>query len=189
MFINVTTSSYRFQTIEHSLYPRLAHSPEDAGGRWCTWSRRRLLTGVGLLAGALMVPVAKLRRSTAPPVSGAAAQPSGELYAGFLLLPEDAPVPPTVGYRGRNATPIMEELPGGPRGTAVTSAFVTAAALRAQVPFPLYTLRIVTASVRVSPNQGFLVKHTSGPIYEASVLYESLTPHGHWSPTVTITTI
>jgi hypothetical protein len=73
------------------------------------------------------------RPEKAPPATGA-----GEVWEGFVLLPEGAPIPPFV---RQVPTPILCQTDGGPEAEALrgeTLTFTELAPLRSLIRFPLY---------------------------------------------------
>jgi hypothetical protein len=105
------------------------------------WGRRRLLRQSLALAG-----LALLRRipgGTHAPRTAGSAPPrlgpgEGELWEGFVLLPEGAPIPPFV---RQVPTPILCQTDGRPEAEALrgeTLTFTELAPLRSLIRFPLY---------------------------------------------------
>jgi predicted DCC family thiol-disulfide oxidoreductase YuxK len=105
------------------------------------WGRRRLLHQSLALAG-----LALLRRipgGTHAPRTAGSAPPrlgpgEGELWEGFVLLPEGAPIPPFV---RQVPTPILCQTDGRPEAEALrgeTLTFTELAPLRSLIRFPLY---------------------------------------------------
>jgi hypothetical protein len=102
------------------------------------WGRRRLLQQGGALAALALLrrfpgdpPMARLEKD--PPATGA-----GELWEGFVLLPEGAPIPPFV---RQVPTPILCQTDGRPEAEALrgeTLTFAELAPLRSLIRFPLY---------------------------------------------------
>jgi len=105
------------------------------------WGRRRLLQQGGALAALALLrrlpggsPMA--RHEKAPPTPPAAG--AGELWEGFVLLPEGAPIPPFV---RQVPTPILCQTDGGPEAEALrgeTLTFTEPERLRSLIRFPLY---------------------------------------------------
>jgi hypothetical protein len=102
------------------------------------WGRRRLLQQGGALAALALLrrfpgdpPMARPEKD--PPAAGA-----GELWEGFVLLPEGAPIPPFV---RQVPTPILCQTDGGPEAEALRGEILTfteLAPLRSLIRFPLY---------------------------------------------------
>lgn len=123
-----------------------------------------------------------------PPIGGLRAQTQvGEIYAGFLLLPEGTPPPVTVRPPSVGAAPIiMEQLHGGPQPTTVPKQFSSAQDLAKAVPFPIFTLR--QAPDRTRPGSAWLVSHVSGQAFSASVSFQSYDSQlGVWADNVSVT--
>jgi predicted DCC family thiol-disulfide oxidoreductase YuxK len=105
------------------------------------WGRRRLLQQGGALAALALLrrlpgdpPMARPEKAPpTPPATGA-----GELWEGFVLLPEGAPIPPFV---RQVPTPILCQTDGRPEAEALrgeTLTFTELAPLRSLIRFPLY---------------------------------------------------
>jgi predicted DCC family thiol-disulfide oxidoreductase YuxK len=102
------------------------------------WGRRRLLQQGGALAALALLrrfpgdpPMARPEKD--PPAAGA-----GELWEGFVLLPEGAPIPPFV---RQVPTPILCQTDGRPEAEALrgeTLTFTEPERLRSLIRFPLY---------------------------------------------------
>jgi len=105
------------------------------------WGRRRLLQQGGALAALALLrrlpggfPMARPEKAPpTPPATGA-----GELWEGFVLLPEGAPIPPFV---RQVPTPILCQTDGRPEAEALrgeTLTFTEPERLRSLIRFPLY---------------------------------------------------
>jgi hypothetical protein len=97
----------------------------------------------------------------------------GELYAGFVLLIEGAPLPDFV-IPSRNGIPIVCGVGfgrGGPKATAVTKNIDTPQNLARMARLPLYTLGKLPDSFR--PAGGYQIEHESGEVFGASVNFDS----------------
>lgn len=111
----------------------------------------------------------------------------GELYAGFLLLPEGASIPAFV-RPPEMGIPIFCGVGvgrGGPRPTAMSKSLSTVADLKKEVGFPIYTLG--GAFRGLDPSAVNLIKHETGEIYAASVIFESIDKDRQSSEIVSIT--
>lgn len=130
-----------------------------------------------------------LARARSTIQEGVALQPpvEGELYAGFLLLPEGAPVPATVKY-SRLGIPIACGVGvgrGGPELTSVTKPVATPADLAREGHFPAYTLSKLPEGLR--PAGGYLIKHISGESFGGLLSFETHNAQTNsWEPTVRI---
>jgi hypothetical protein len=132
------------------------------------WSRRKFIRALGILGGAMLSPLYRFEGSR----SYAQSPSTGELYAGFLLLPEGAPVPASVKYP-ELGIPIVCGVGagrGGPEPTAASKRLETAEGLAKEVQFPIYTLGDLPDGLR--PAGASLIKHKSGDIFAASVNFE-----------------
>ncbi|MDH7475772.1 MAG: hypothetical protein QHJ74_17490 [Anaerolineae bacterium] len=90
--------------------------------------------------------------------------PLGEVYAGFLLLPDGAPVPPTVKYPERGMPTFCGVGAGrdGPEPTAVIKSFSTVTDLAREIAFPVYTLSKLTEGLRLAGAN--LIQHKTGEV-------------------------
>jgi len=115
-------------------------------------------------------------------------EPSGgELYGGFLLLPDGAPVPPIVRYPARGI-PIVCGVGvgrGGPNPTAVSKQLDTATDLANEVDFPVYTLKECVKELR--PSGANLIKYETGQVFAAAVDFQSYSKQAaKWETTASI---
>ncbi len=111
----------------------------------------------------------------------------GEIYAGFLLLPDGAPVPPNVKYpeRGMPTFCGVGAGRGGPTPTAVSKSFSTAAEMAREVDFPVYTFSKLPERLR--PAGANLIRHETGEVFAALVDFQSHNGRsGDWETTVSI---
>ena len=99
--------------------------------------------------------------------------PLGEFYAGFLLLPDGAPVPPTVKYPERGMPAFCGVGAGrdGPEPTAVITSFSTVTDLAREVAFPVYTLSTLPGGLRLAGAN--LIRHETGEVFAAVVDFQS----------------
>ena len=99
--------------------------------------------------------------------------PLGEFYAGFLLLPDGAPVPPTVKYPERGMPTFCGVGAGrdGPEPTAVIQSFSTVTDLALEVAFPVYTLSTLPGGLRLAGAN--LIRHETGEVFAAVVDFQS----------------
>jgi len=111
----------------------------------------------------------------------------GELYAGFLLLPDGATVPPTVKYPERGM-PTFCGVGAGQDGlepTAVIKSFSAVTDLAREVDFPVYTLSKLPEGLRLAGAN--LIQHKTGEIFAAVVDFQSHNKRsGDWETTVSI---
>jgi len=111
----------------------------------------------------------------------------GEFYAGFLLLPDGAPVPPTVKYPERGMPTFCGVGAGrdGPESTAVIKSFSTVTDLAREVAFPLYTLSKLSEELHLAGAN--LIQHKTGEVFAAVVDFQSHNRRsGDWETTVSI---
>jgi hypothetical protein len=140
------------------------------------WSRRSFLAAIGL-AGAAAVPVLGERRiglAGGPEARRDPAEPiRGERYAGFVLLPEGAPVPYDV-QAPRRESPILcgvGEGRGGPSVTAIHSKVRSEADLASEVGFPVYL--VAAAPAGLTPAGGDVLRYEDGEVFAASLDFQT----------------
>lgn len=147
-------------------------------------------------SGVLLPPLNKLRwldlfnqhvswgppETLLPPTSSL-----GEIYAGFLLLPDGAPVPPNVKYpeRGMPTFCGVGAGHGGPVPTAVSQSFSTAAEMAREVDFPVYIFSKLPERLRQAG--ATLIRYETGEVFAALVDFQSHNGRsGDWETTVSI---
>lgn len=130
-------------------------------------SRRKFIKSVAALGGAWLATassfaqsVGREMRSDSVVPASTQTSPEGELYAGFLLLPEGAPVPSTVRY------PEYDDL-----GALLGRFLGTAEDLAKEVGFPVRTFRKPPDGLR--PLGAGLSRLETGQIVAASIDFES----------------
>lgn len=139
-------------------------------------SRRDFIKALGVLGAVILTPFHRLTRTQEVQAAPAADNSLllGEVYAGFLLLSEDTPVPgfvrkPTVG------PPIVcgvETGKGGPKINAMLQSFDTLKELRKRINFPIYTLSSLPDQFH--PAGGYLLGYDTGQIYGVSLGYQAV---------------
>lgn len=135
--------------------------------------RRGFLKQIGLLfAGLLFLPrdlLDSITRRSAQ-AGGQPPPPGGELYAGFILLPDGAPVPSIV-QPAKLGIPVICGVGGAaPAPSGFTISRNTITDLLREGGVPLYSLREVPGRLRVSG--GYVLKHKSGETFAAVLNYE-----------------
>lgn len=137
------------------------------------FTRRDFIKVMGWLGGIILTPLGRLRRWESTDLARADAPPEGELYAGFLLLPEGTPIPPMVSP-SELGVPIMCGVGvgrGGPHPTAVTKYMNTHHDLAQEVSFPVYTFYKLPGHLRAAG--AHLIKHETGEVFSAAVNFDS----------------
>ncbi len=150
-------------------------------------------TGAALFAGMSdLIPEAQLRwpaQARSPSGSSGIAYASplsvGELYAGFILLPDGAPVPAFV-------KPSRRGIPDGcgvgradPKIVAVIKSFARVEDVASEGRFPVYTFSKLPDGLR--PRGGNLIKHPTGEVAGASIDFETYHAGARtWACTVSI---
>ena len=140
-------------------------------------TRRDFIKTMSLLSGAVLAPVRWLGKWTgiSPRNMIEEENPVGELYAGFLLLPEGVKVPEFVEYP-TSGTPAVCGV-GDAKDSSMTGfgkAFSTLEELTKEIPFPFYTLDPLPSNIRFAG--GSMLLHSTGKIYDASTCFEILNP-------------
>lgn len=147
-------------------------------------SRRSFIKTLAALGGALLVPLDRLTGGHIVPGAQvqAPAQAEGELYEGFVLLPEDTPVPSFVSPSRYGIPRFGHAVPGA---GAVTTDLASAEELAAKIGLPVYTLGRLPAGLR--PRGATLVQHPTGEVFGAWVAFESYVLHlKAWACTVDV---
>lgn len=111
----------------------------------------------------------------------------GELYEGFLLLPEGAPVPATV-MQSKLGIPIVCGVGvgrGGPEPTAIVESVSSAIDLPNKTQFPIYTFSKLPSQIRSA--SATLIRHSSGEVFTSSVDFQTYNKNnGVWETTISI---
>lgn len=118
-------------------------------------------------------------------VAFAALENVGEVYAGFILLPEGSPIPPIVKAPKRGVPSGC----GAGRNDSVihviSEPMQKPEELAGQAKIPVYALGRVPSELR--PSGGYILKLPSGEIVAGSIEYESFSPVSKsWVCTVSI---
>lgn len=105
-------------------------------------SRRQFIQRVGLLGGILLTPLGRLARRYSQEPTEEEPQPEGEIYAGFVLLPEGAAVPDFV---RKAPIPIFGGIEGDSQNevmfldaVGITESFSSIADVSKVITFPLF---------------------------------------------------
>jgi hypothetical protein len=128
-------------------------------------TRRDFIKGMAWLGGVVLFPFNWLAKSSSLPETGSKAE--GELYAGFVLLPEGAPVPDFV--QPPKLRPCHEDCAGAGGEDCglgfVTRHFGGAEDLAREAGFPLYTLNSFLPGLYLA--NAYIVGYTTGEIDSA----------------------
>ncbi len=144
-------------------------------------TRRSFLKVLSALGAVLLVPLDKLTGRSAV-VAEAEPPEVGELYAGFVLLPEGTPTPSFV-LPSRHGIPRFEG--ATPGAGAITTELGSAEELAAKIAVPVYTLSQLPTGLRAAG--ATLIQHPSGEVFGAWVGFESYVPHlKTWACTVDV---
>ncbi len=148
-------------------------------------SRRSFIKGLAAAAGVVLLPLDRVAGRQMRAQSEAAA--TGELYAGFMLLPEGAPEPSLVKHPVLGI-PIFGEVPAEHKGkarVAMVSAAESEQALAKACGFPIYTMKVLPSGLRARKPE--LTRYSSGELFWATTSFESLDPQRQqWETTVGI---
>ena len=150
-------------------------------------NRREFIKTMSLLGGVMLAPVRWLGTWTGvQPVLDGELPVIGELFAGFLLLPEEADVPEFVDFPDKGA-PNLCNLSGDlPHiNDAVLYFLKTIEELADNVEFPIYYLSNVPVELKLA--RVYVTAYLSGEVYNASLGYDALNPEtGDWECVVSI---
>ncbi len=112
----------------------------------------------------------------------------GELYNGFVLLDDNAPIPNFV-EPSRLGIPIACRVGTGDSKypqEAVSKSFGQSNSLRAAAKFPIYTITNLPNKLR--PGGNYLIEHASGEVYSAVTTFETPEQEGEeWEGCMEIT--
>lgn len=124
------------------------------------YSRRDILRKTGLASLLASIPIDSVRRLS---LALAATDDSavGELYAGFLLLPEGTPSPPQVVYP-MPGPPIVCGV-AGEKTTAISQVFNTHDQLRRASGIPLYSINALPSYIQ--PDGGYIIEQEWGSVF------------------------
>jgi hypothetical protein len=148
------------------------------------FSRRDVIKAMAAMGGVFLTPFDRLGRGSPSSPVHAQNLPVGELYEGFLLLPDGASVPDFVVHPALGV-PIFCGV-GAAEITAVTETLASAETLAALVDFPVYELDPQDLKNLHSAG-ATLVKHETGEVYAAAVNYERYdSTTDRWTTGVTI---
>jgi len=147
---------------------------------------------VAMGGSAMLSPLGRLKRlySDEPSLEQSTTSQTpliGELYAGFLLLPDGAPVPPTVKYPERGVPTFCGVGAGRDslEPTPVIRSFSAVTDLTQEVNFPVYTLSKLPEGLHLAGAN--LIQHKTGEIFAAVIDFQSRHRHsGDWETTVSI---
>lgn len=92
----------------------------------------------------------------------------GELYAGFILLPDGAPIPNFV-QPPKSEPPILCGVGDNHDPTATTKSFSSISEMRKNLEFPIYSLEKTPTNLELLG--GHLVIHTTGEIYSSLISF------------------
>jgi hypothetical protein len=148
-------------------------------------SRRQFIKVMGVLGGAVMAPFRWFGRAQAATLPDAPLPAGAELYGGFLLLPEGAPVPPWV-KPPKLGPPIECGVgEGGASPTAVVVSLKAPGDLASESGLPIYALGKLPDGIREAG--GYVLKQQTGEVFSALVGYETYNyDNQYWECTVRI---
>lgn len=135
-------------------------------------SRRSFVKALAAVGGALLLPLDRLAGRGSAPAALAQEPAVGELYAGFVLLPENALVPAFVKPARLGIPKFSADGAAASRsGAVITKLLSTAKELAAASELRLYEFTMLPDGVHLS--QAVLCLHPSGEVYSATLNYLS----------------
>jgi hypothetical protein len=143
-------------------------------------TRRTFIKALAAFSGGLLISQDRLKTSQellSPRMYTPQRSSTGEQYAGFLLLPDGASVPPIIKYP-EHGIPIVCGVGagrGGPKPTAVGRSFSTAADLAKEIDFPVYAINNLPRQIR--PFGVNLIEHKTGEAFAASIDFQVYDEH------------
>lgn len=133
------------------------------------FSRRDFMKGLVAAGGVLFAPFDRFMPVAANLVSSSSFK--GEVYKGFILLPDGSPVPPIV-TPPKLGIPIMCGTGvgrGGPAPTALNEVVPNIEYLRQLVPFKMFGFRTLPREFEVI--HSLVTRHETGEVFEAAIVY------------------
>lgn len=114
----------------------------------------------------------------------------GELYEGFLLLPDGAPVPATV-EQPKLGIPIVCGIGAGSgvQPTAITELIDSDATLANKIAFPMYTFKNLPVENGGSLRRADanLMRHSTGEVFAATIAFQAHNKiSGNWETAISI---
>ncbi len=136
------------------------------------WSRRQFIKAMGATGAALITPFQRLGRAQASALADGPLPLEAEFYEGFVLLPEDAPLPSSVQIPKSGVPRVCGVGLEGHRATldSTNKLFNTTDELAKEINFPVYTLGELPGGLRQSGAS--MLTHNNGEIYNVSVNFE-----------------
>jgi hypothetical protein len=131
-------------------------------------TRRDFIKTMSLLSGAVLTPVHWLGKWAGVQPAQAEELEVGELYAGFVLLPEGARVPEFV-RQPRLGIPNFCGVGDSTGPLASTTSFKTDQDLANNVTFPIYTIK--EQPMFLVQNDIYVTKHPTGEIYCTTICF------------------
>lgn len=122
--------------------------------------RRDFIKVISMLGGIVLTPLGRLIVGQYTSLAQVDLPIEGELYAGFVLLPEGAPVPAFV-QPSKLGLPNLCSVGDNAEITGVVETFTDVSEIISNLYFPVYTLK---KSPDIYPAGGYILKHKSGEV-------------------------
>jgi hypothetical protein len=132
------------------------------------FTRRDFIKTMSLMSGAVLAPVQWLAKWAGMQPARAEETVEGELYAGFVLLPEGAKVPEFVEYP-KKGIPIVCGVEGNAT-TGITKSFDREDDLIKEVRLPMYRLNQLPPGL--SSAGGYILSHKTEEIFSVLLSYK-----------------
>lgn len=135
-------------------------------------TRRHFIKAMGVVGGAVMAPFRWFGQAQAAPVARGESPAGAELYGGFVLLPEGAPVPAFVKPR-RLPDPdrcgmTVDDSTSNPK--VMIETFDDIARIRTRVNFPVYSLSGLPGGLH--QDGSYIASNELGDVYGISIIYK-----------------
>lgn len=138
-------------------------------------NRRQVLKILGASGALALAPLSGLARAGSKANAAAPIDPSaGELYGGFLLLPNGTPPPASI-KAPRFGIPVMCTQGQG-QATAMGRHFGTHGDVRANTRLPLYTPRTLPANLQTQADGGDVIEYEFGAVFAVQLDYKPAVP-------------
>lgn len=150
-------------------------------------TRRDFIKFTSLVGGVVLNPFQRLGSRLGIGLDVGEEVAVGELYAGFVLLPEGTPIPSFVEFpkKGSPNECGVGVGWGGIKPNAVSRFFDNEEGLAAEIKFPIYTLDDIPAEL--TPARAYMLSDETGEVYGAALGFDAFNiESGYWECVVSL---
>jgi hypothetical protein len=150
-------------------------------------SRRTFIKFMSLVGGVVLNPFQRLVTQLGINLAVGEEVYRGELYAGFLLLPEGTIIPSFVEFPKKGSPNECGVGIGwdGIKPNAVSRFFDNAEGLAAEIKFPIYTLNNIPAEL--IPMRAYVLSDETGEVFGAALGFDAINiESGYWECIVSL---